>query len=380
MENRQKVFLVAGARPNFMKIAPVYREALNHPSVDCRIVHTGQHYDYEMSQAFFEDLDLPRPDFFLEAGSGSHAVQTAKIMVAFEQLCDQEIPDLVMVVGDVNSTLACAVVAKKGLIQVGHVEAGLRSFDLTMPEEINRMVTDALSDYFFVTEKSGINNLLKEGKPENRIHFVGNVMVDNLFHQVSKLQAARLEAAGAEAFPSAGVKAAAGDYAFLTLHRPANVDHRAHFQEIISALNEIARTRTILFPVHPRTEKMLKVHGIELSDRIKQLPPLGFLESLFLWKEAKVVLTDSGGLQEETTALGVPCVTLRDNTERPITLEMGSNVLGGTRRESILAAYEQAINGKGRGYGVPPKWDGKAAERIWEVINPAEAGSPLLSD
>ena len=358
-----KVFLVAGARPNFMKIAPVYREALHHDRVDCRIVHTGQHYDYEMSQAFFEDLDLPKPDFFLEAGSGSHAVQTARIMVAFEELCEQEAPDLVLVVGDVNSTLACAVVAKKGLIQVGHVEAGLRSFDRTMPEEINRMVTDTLSDYFFVTEQSGITNLLQEGKPEEQIHFVGNVMVDNLFHQVEKL-----ETINTEKFSSAAVKRAAQDYAFLTLHRPANVDDKAHFQEIADALNEIARARPILFPVHPRTEKMLKVHGIQLSDRIKRLPPLGFRESLFLWKDATVVLTDSGGLQEETTALRVPCVTLRENTERPITLEMGSNVLGGTQADSILTAYERAVNGSRTGYRVPPKWDGKAAERIWRVI------------
>jgi len=363
MNTKQKVFLVAGARPNFMKIAPVYRQALQHPEVNCRIVHTGQHYDYEMSQAFFDDLDLPRPDFFLEAGSGSHAVQTGRIMVAFEALCEAEKPDLVMVVGDVNSTLACTIVAKKALIQVAHVEAGLRSFDLTMPEEINRMVTDVLADYFFVTEQSGMANLLKEGKPQARIHFVGNVMVDNLFHQVEKLKTC-----GSDAFPSAAMKQAPGAYAFLTLHRPANVDRKENFEEIAGALNRIALERMILFPVHPRTDKMLKIHDIHLSATIKRLPPLGFRESLFLWKDAAVVLTDSGGLQEETTALGVPCVTLRDNTERPITIEMGSNVLGGTRAESILAGYREALNGAKKGYRVPPKWDGRAAERIWEIV------------
>ena len=219
-----KVLLVAGARPNFMKIAPVYREALKHHPVDCRIVHTGQHYDYEMSQAFFEDLELPQPDFFLEAGSGSHAVQTGKIMVAFEELCETEKPDLVMVVGDVNSTLACTIVAKKALVRVAHVEAGLRSFDLAMPEEINRMVTDVLSDYFFVTEESGIKNLLREAKPKDRIHFVGNVMVDNLFHQVAKLETGSIEG-----FQAGPLKKELDGYAFLTLHRPSNVDKKEDF-------------------------------------------------------------------------------------------------------------------------------------------------------
>ena len=348
-----------------MKIAPIYRESLNYDQVECRIVHTGQHYDYEMSQAFFEDLELPEPHFFLNAGSGTHGVQTAKIMVAFEELCEKERPDLVIVVGDVNSTLACSIVAKKLLIDVAHVEAGLRSFDLTMPEEINRMVTDSISDFFFVTEESGIRNLVKEGKEEGRIHFVGNVMVDNLLHQVKKLEDARMRESVRALKQECWAEKA---YAFLTLHRPSNVDKKESFEEIVGALNEIAEERTILFPVHPRTGKMLKEHDMELSDKIKQLPPLGFRESLFLWKDARVVLTDSGGLQEETTALGIPCVTLRENTERPITIEMGSNVLGGTKRDTILKAYEEAVNGSKKAYTVPPKWDGKAAGRIWEVI------------
>ena len=363
MGDRKRVFLIAGARPNFMKIAPLFREALRHDQVECMIVHTGQHYDYEMSQAFFDDLELPEPDFFLEAGSGSHAVQTGRIMKAFEELCDKERPNLVIVVGDVNSTLACSIVAKKALVQVAHVEAGLRSFDLAMPEEINRMVTDVLSDYFFVTEKSGTRNLVKEGKPKDRIHFVGNVMVDNLFYQVKKLAQG-----DSEEFHTARIKKGLDGYAFLTLHRPSNVDQKENFEEIVGVLNEIAGERAILFPVHPRTEKMLKEHDIALSDKIKRLPPLGFRESLFLWKDAAVVLTDSGGLQEETTALGVPCVTLRENTERPITIEMGSNVLGGTKKGSILRAYEEAVNRRKGAYTVPPRWDGRAAERIWKII------------
>ena len=230
-----KVLLIAGARPNFMKIAPIYREALKYNQVQCKIVHTGQHYDYEMSEAFFEDLELPKPDFFLSAGSGTHAVQTAKIMVSFEELCQNQRPDLIIVVGDVNSTLACSVVAKKLLIDVAHVEAGLRSFDLTMPEEINRMVTDSISDYFFVTEESGTANLVQEGKSKDRIHFVGNVMIDNLFYQAEKLDSdmpAR--------FATSDIKEKLEDYAFLTLHRPSNVDTKPAFREIAEALDTIA--------------------------------------------------------------------------------------------------------------------------------------------
>ena len=358
-----KVLLIAGARPNFMKIAPIYREALKYDQVECKIVHTGQHYDYEMSQAFFEDLEIPKPLFFLNAGSGSHAIQTAKIMVAFEEVCHQETPDLIMVVGDVNSTLACSVVAKKLLIKVAHVEAGLRSFDLTMPEEINRMVTDAISDYFFVTEESGIKHLLQEGKPKDRIHFVGNVMIDNLLYQ-----AKRLEKDDGKNFSTLKLKNGKKDYAFLTLHRPSNVDAKECFDEIAGALNYIAAERPILFPVHPRTRKMMDVFNIALSDNIFLLPPLGFKESLFLWKDSKVVMTDSGGLQEETTALGVPCVTIRENTERPITIEMGTNILAGIKKESILSAYQRSIENSEREFTVPPKWDGKAAERIWRVF------------
>ena len=358
-----KVLLIAGARPNFMKIAPIFRQSLDYDQVQCKVVHTGQHYDYEMSQAFFDDLELPQPDFFLNAGSGSHAEQTAKIMIAFEQTCLEEAPDLIIVVGDVNSTLACSVVAKKMHIQVAHVEAGLRSFDLTMPEEINRMVTDAISDIFFVTEESGRKNLLAEGKPESRIHFVGNVMIDNLLHQVR-----RMDSEADDGLSVSSLKKQLSDYAFLTLHRPSNVDTADAFGEVASALNEIARDLPIVFPVHPRTEKMMELHGVVLDSNIHLLKPLGFREALYLWKDARIVLTDSGGLQEETTALGIPCVTIRENTERPITIEMGTNILGGTKRDTILAAFRNRLNQKENRAKVPPKWDGCSAERIWRTL------------
>ena len=358
-----KILLIAGARPNFMKIAPIYREATKHNQAQCRIVHTGQHYDYEMSEAFFRDLGLPKPDFFLNAGSGSHAVQTAKIMVAFEELCRNERPDLIIVVGDVNSTLACSIVAKKLRIEVAHVEAGLRSFDLSMPEEINRMVTDSISDYFFVTEESGEANLIQEGKSKDSIHFVGNVMIDNLFYQLGKLNG---DISGQ--FKTSKIKEKLGDYAFLTLHRPSNVDTKPEFREITEALNLIAKEMPILFPVHPRTKKMMDEFNLRLSNNIFLFSPLSFQESLFIWKDAKVVLTDSGGLQEETTALGIPCVTIRENTERPITIKMGTNILAGTKRESILKAFDNALSKPRNPFRVPPKWDGKAAERIWKIL------------
>lgn len=364
-----KIFLVAGARPNFMKIAPIIRaiNGRNHRNetnqINCKIVHTGQHYDYEMSEAFFKDLEIPKPDYFLDSGSGSHAEQTAKIMVAFEKVCFEEKPDMVMVVGDVNSTLACSIVAKKLLFKVAHVEAGLRSFDLTMPEEINRMVTDAISDYFFVTEKSAVDNLLKEGKPENRIFFVGHVMIDNLLYHLKQL-----ESEEASKFFTYGIKNDLGKYIFLTLHRPSNVDSRETLEGIASALNRISVDFPIIFPVHPRTKNRFVEYHINLSDRIFLLPPLGFKESLFLWKDSVLVMTDSGGLQEETTALGIPCLTLRENTERPITLEMGTNTLAGNKKEDILRVFEQIMKNGKSNTSIPPKWDGRTAERIVQIL------------
>ncbi|MEE8431721.1 MAG: UDP-N-acetylglucosamine 2-epimerase (non-hydrolyzing) [Candidatus Desulfatibia sp.] len=360
-----KIFLIAGARPNFMKIAPIVR-ALKSRSVHglvWKIVHTGQHYDYEMSQTFFDELEIPEPDFFLEAGSGSHARQTAKIMVAFEKVCQDEKPDIVVVVGDVNSTLACSVVAKKLMIKVAHVEAGLRSFDLSMPEEINRMVTDTLSDYFFVTEKSGIDNLLKEGKPKKKIHFVGHVMIDNLFYQLD-----RLNNQDPSQLSTYDLKKNLEKYAFLTLHRPSNVDDRATLADIATALNEISAKVPLVFPIHPRTKKMLKSFDIKLSQNIHLLEPLGFRESLFLWKDAIMVMTDSGGLQEETTALGIPCFTIRENTERPITIEEGTNTLVGNSSKGILEAFKKLEQGLQKEGKIPELWDGKASVRIVDVL------------
>jgi len=360
-----KLLLIAGARPNFMKIAPIVRELdrRNDSDVEYKIIHTGQHYDFEMSQAFFDDLEMPKPAYFLDAGSGSHAVQTAKIMTAFEKVCLNEKPDVVVVVGDVNSTLACSIVAKKLLIKVAHVEAGLRSFDQTMPEEINRMVTDSISDYLFVTEKSGVSNLKKEGKPAENIHMVGNVMIDNLLYQKQKL-----ENGNHGKFQTLDLKNTLDDHIFLTLHRPSNVDNKETLSGIINALNEISEDTPIIFPIHPRTKKMLDSFDIILSSQIHHMPPLGFSESLFLWKDAICVFTDSGGLQEETTALGIPCFTIRENTERPITIEEGTNKVIGCTEDSILQAFKSLKNdGKKKGK-VPELWDGRSAERIAEIL------------
>jgi len=361
-----KILLVAGARPNFMKIAPIIRAMKAHGGFDWKLVHTGQHYDYEMSQSFFDDLEIPDPDFFLETGSGSHAEQTAKVMIGFEEVCLAENPNIVLVVGDVNSTLACSIVAKKLGIKVGHVEAGLRSFDMTMPEEINRIVTDSISDLFFVTEQSAKENLLHEGKKEKSIYFVGNVMVDNLFYHLE-----RVKAASSSSFEYGYLKDRLGKYIFLTLHRPSNVDDRKSLAGIVSALNEISMSVPIVFPVHPRTQKMLKDFKIGFSENIHFLPPLGFHESLNLWKDAVLVLTDSGGLQEETTALGVPCATLRDNTERPITCKMGTNVVVGNDPDKIHKAVYDALSHKKEQLKIPPLWDGHAAERIVGILHEA---------
>jgi len=330
--------------------------------IDWNLVHAGQHYDYEMSKIFFEELEIPEPDYYLGAGSGSHAEQTAKVMIQFEKVCIREEPDVVIVVGDVNSTLACSVTAKKMNIEVAHVEAGLRSGDMTMPEEINRIVTDSIADYLFVTEKSGMDNLLKEGKPKEKIHFVGNVMIDNLLYQVNKL-----EGEDGSRFGSNALKKGLGRYAFLTLHRPSNVDNKEVLSGIAGALNEISQETPIIFPIHPRTRKMLDEFKIKLGKGVHILEPLGFRESLFLWKDAIMVMTDSGGLQEETTALGVPCITIRENTERPVTIEMGTNILAGNKKADILRCYREIIRNPKKGK-VPPLWDGRAAERIVDIL------------
>jgi len=356
------LYLVAGARPNFMKIAPIVRALQAHGDLGFKIVHTGQHYDREMNDVFFEELGIPAPDVFMGAGGGSHAQQTAKIMVAFEELCQAERPDAVLVVGDVNSTLACSIVAKKLNIPVAHVEAGLRSGDMTMPEEINRLVTDSISDWFFVTEPSGADNLRREGKPESAIHHVGHVMVDNLLYQAEKL------GHGGLTFETSGFKGAHSRYGVVTLHRPANVDDASAMMGIAGALKEIAAELPLIFPVHPRTRGNLEKFGIDLGPNVTLVGPQGYMAFLDLWKDAVMALTDSGGLQEETTALGVPCITIRNNTERPITVDEGTNVLAGTQPARIVAEAKKVLGGGRKPGRRPHLWDGKAAERIVQIL------------
>lgn len=357
------IFLVAGARPNFMKIAPIVRAIQAHGGLEFQIIHTGQHYDREMNDVFFEELGIPEPDIFMAAGGGSHAQQTAKIMVAFEELCQATRPDAVLVVGDVNSTLACSIVAKKLNIPVAHVEAGLRSGDMTMPEEINRLVTDSISDWFFVTEPSGMEHLRREGKPDSAIHYVGHVMVDNVLFQAEKLKTA-----DSEAFDISSVVSADHRYGVVTLHRPSNVDDAVTMERIAGALREVAKDLPLVFPVHPRTRNNLEKFGIDLGADITLLGPQAYMPFLRLWKDAALVLTDSGGLQEETTALGVPCITIRENTERPVTVDEGTNVLAGTDPARIVAEARKVLRGEGKRGRRPMLWDGKAAERIVDIL------------
>ena len=361
------IYLVAGARPNFMKIAPIVRAIKAHGGLAFKIIHTGQHYDRDMNDVFFEELGIPQPDVFMAAGGGSHAQQTGRIMVAFEELCQKEPPDAVLVVGDVNSTLACSIVAKKLNIPVAHVEAGLRSGDRTMPEEINRLVTDSISDWFFVTEPSGVAHLQREGQPQQAIHYVGHVMVDNVLYQAEKL--AHTDTSGFEtnAFKQQHT-ANGGRYGVITLHRPSNVDDAAMMTRIAGALKEIARQLPLIFPVHPRTRANLEKFGIDLGPNITLVGPQGYMAFLHLWKDAAVVLTDSGGMQEETTALGVPCITIRENTERPVTVDEGSNVLAGTDPQVIVAEARKVLRGEGKAGRRPHLWDGQAATRIVDIL------------
>lgn len=361
---KAKIAIIAGARPNFMKIAPIIRELQLHQDLfEWRLVHTGQHYDRQMSDVFFDELGIPKPDYHLDVGSGSHAEQTAKIMLRFEEVCAKEPPHLVLVVGDVNSTLACSIVAKKLNIAVAHVEAGLRSGDMSMPEEVNRIVTDSISDYFFVTEPEGVQNLTKEGHAQDKIHFVGHVMVDNLYHQLALLQQI-----DPQQYQTNKLKKQLGRYGVLTLHRPANVDDQRNLREIFSAINEISLELPIVFPIHPRTDARIKEFGIELSPNIIKSTSLPYMEFLNLWKDAAVVLTDSGGLQEETTALGVPCVTIRENTERPITATQGTNVLAGTKHDGIVKAARMQLSTNSKVGHKPDLWDGDAAKRIVLIL------------
>jgi UDP-N-acetylglucosamine 2-epimerase (non-hydrolysing) len=407
-----KILTVVGARPNFMKAAPIiaairdHNERLGaslHPeaSRDSHIVlqnvliHTGQHYDEAMSDRFFSDLNIPKPDVHLGVGSGSHAAQTAEIMKRFEEVLLREKPDLLIVVGDVNSTLACALVASKisydangSRALIAHVEAGLRSFDRGMPEEINRILTDHVADLLFVTEESGLRNLREEGISERKIHFVGNTMIDSLLAFKGKADGSSiLDTMGLrDCGSNQGSASGAVRYALLTLHRPSNVDQRATFLNILEGLEELSNSCPVIFPAHPRTQKRIAEFGFErffsaengcrgkenshpadANGRIRMVEPLGYLDFMCLMQHAAVVVTDSGGIQEETTCLGIPCVTVRENTERPITVQVGTNILAGTSKEGIRRAARQQLESKAA-HAVPEGWDGKSAQRILDVI------------
>src|SRR5438067_5685197 len=349
-----------------MKIAPIMWEVARRTGIDAYLVHTGQHYDERMSKLFFEQLGIPRPDVDLGVGSGSHASQTAEVMKQFEPVVLEQRPDAVVVVGDVNSTIACALVAVKLGVPVAHVEAGLRSFDRTMPEEINRILTDAISRWLFVTEPSGAENLRREGVPADRVFLVGNVMIDTLL-------ACRGLSERSAILEDLGLRK--GGYAVLTLHRPANVDDPEVFRGLLAAVGRLQRELPIVFPVHPRTRNALAAHDTAAMPNLRLTDPLGYLEVMKLVSHARLVLTDSGGIQEETTVLGVPCLTLRENTERPVTLEEGTNVLVGLDPDRIVRAGLRALADPPRPGRVPRLWDGRAAARILDVLEqsfPAE--------
>lgn len=358
-----RIVNIVGARPNFMKVAPLLSEMGRRPGIEPLLVHTGQHYDARMSDQFLEQLGITKPDLHLGIGSGSHAVQTAQVMMALESALEELRPDLVLVVGDVNSTLAATLVAAKARIPLAHVEAGLRSFDRGMPEEVNRLVTDVLADYLFVTEESGVENLRREGVAEERIFFVGNVMIDTLLRNRPRAEALGMPA-------RFGVRA--GEYALATLHRPSNVDDPVLLEGYLGVFEGVSSRLPILFPMHPRTAKSLERFGLserlEAMSGVRVLEPQGYLEFLGLMAQARVVLTDSGGIQEETTALGVPCLTLRENTERPITVTEGTNRLVGTHPSAILGAFEEVLSGGAVEARRPALWDGRASERIVDIL------------
>jgi UDP-N-acetylglucosamine 2-epimerase (non-hydrolysing) len=362
-----RVVCVVGARPNFMKIAPLVRAFAREPRLASTLVHTGQHYDEAMKASFFDQLDIPSPDVDLEVGSGTHAVQTAEIMRRFEPELDRLQAGAVLVVGDVNSTIACALVAAKKDIPVIHVEAGLRSYDRRMPEEINRILTDQISDLLFTTEQDAEPNLLREGVDAARIHFVGNVMIDTLLHNRSRCRPA---AEVLDALSAPELFRQSEGYGLLTLHRPSNVDDPKVLRLLMETLGDLARELPVLFPMHPRTKARLEAAGLARQREENFLPisALPYLDMLGLMIGARLVLTDSGGIQEETTALGVPCITLRENTERPITVTAGTNTVVGTDPGRIRAAFNDILATGGKRGHIPDLWDGRAAERIATTI------------
>ena len=358
-----KILNIVGARPNFMKVAPLHRAFSKNPNITSKIIHTGQHFDAKMSDVFFEQLELPKPHYFLGVGGGSHTEVTARTMIEFEKIVRQEKPDVVLVVGDVNATLACALVAVKEHIPLVHVEAGLRSGDRKMPEEINRILVDSIADHLFITEQDGLDNLKKEGIDAQKVHFVGNVMIDSLIYYKEK--ASKLNIAGQMKIE--------GDYILVTMHRPANVDTKEGLESILEIIENASRHLSIVFPIHPRTKNNMERFG--LTERLNDIPnvfitePQGYLEFLNLMDNAKIIVTDSGGIQEETTFLKIPCLTFRNSTERPITVTMGTNqLLSDLNPVTAYQKIKDVLDGNFKKGQIPPLWDGHAAERIADKI------------
>lgn len=362
VQRKIKIISVVGARPNFMKVAPIHKAFIKlAPHIIHQICHTGQHFDEKMSKVFFDDLDLPKPDFFLGVSGGSHAQQTASIIYKFEQIVLDQKPDAIIVVGDVNSTMACAIVASKLRIKLIHVEAGLRSFDNEMPEEINRKITDVISDMLFVSEPSGMENLTNESIAAEKMFFVGNVMIDSLQHYLPQAKTSQILSA---------LAINPQQYFLITFHRPSNVDTLQSLTDLVDFLNTLSTKRTVVFPIHPRTKNNLVQNDLlkALDSRIILTEPIGYINFIALQMNALLVITDSGGIQEETTALGVQCITVRDTTERPVTISMGTNQLIGTDFGKVIAAASSIIAGNIKKGTVPALWDGKAAERIVSII------------
>ena len=359
--SKHKICLIVGARPNFMKSAPLMRELLaNDDSFDTKLIHTGQHYDHALSQLFFDELKMPKPDLYLGVGSGSHAEQTGKIMIELEKSFGELKPDLVVVFGDINSTLAAAIVTAKMCIKLAHVEAGLRSFDNTMPEEINRIVTDRLSHYLYVSEDSGLVNLRNEGVTDEKVFYTGNIMIDSL---VANLEIAKKS----DILDKLHLEP--NSYIAMTMHRPANVDEEDKLRELFENIIEVSEKMPIVFPCHPRTKKRLEDFGITSNAQgLKMIEPLGYLDFLKLQSNANFVLTDSGGVQEETTYLKIPCITMRENTERPSTVDIGSNIIVGVNPKNIRDAAMRTIQGERKQGNIPRLWDGKTAGRIVQLM------------
>ena len=353
-----KITLIVGARPNFMKAAPLVRELKRHlDNFEPSLIHTGQHYDAKLSDLFFNELQMDPPDIYLNVGSSTHAQQTGRIMVDLEKVWMEAAPDLVVVFGDINSTIAAALVAAKLHIKIAHVEAGLRSFDMTMPEEINRIVTDRLSDYLFVSEQSGLDNLASEGVAKSKVFFTGNIMIDSLVNSLEACEKSTILA-------DYGLEP--GRFVVVTMHRPSNVDDPQHLNRLMDLLSEIGQSVPVIFPCHPRTQKEMAKQGISLSENssLKIIEPVGYLDFLRLQSQAMFVLTDSGGIQEETTYLKIPCVTMRTNTERPSTIDLGSNILTGPDPDRIRPVVKDILNGQHKVGEIPPLWDGQTAQRI----------------